>query len=86
MGVAQVQARQEHVGFGAAANLVHPATGYSIARTLSAAPKMADAIADSLTHQRDHGGSSADVAAEVWTSLWSPELRCVIIQKMSPVC
>jgi len=69
------KARQEHVGFGAAANLVHPATGYSIARTLSAAPKMADAIADSLTHQRDHGGSSADVAAEVWTSLWSPELR-----------
>ena len=40
--------RQRHLAFGAAAGMVHPATGYLISRMLSTAPKFADAIAIGL--------------------------------------
>ena len=57
--------------FGAAANLVHPATGYSIVRSLRAAPSMADAIAKGIREQ-----PNAVAAAEVaWEALWSMEDR-----------
>lgn len=36
--------------FGAAAGLIHPATGYSVGTSLTLAPSVADAIADALPH------------------------------------
>jgi lycopene beta-cyclase len=38
------------IAFGAAAAMVHPATGYSIADTFRLAPRLAQAIADGLRH------------------------------------
>jgi lycopene beta-cyclase len=53
------------VGFGAAAPLVHPATGFSVATALALAPRLADAFA---------GPGEAHAAAGV---LWSPAARAV---------
>lgn len=51
------------LGFGAAAPLVHPATGYSVATSLRLAPRVADAVADAVA-----GGQDALAAARpvVW--------------------
>lgn len=57
--------------FGAAANLVHPATGYSIARTLKEAGPMADAIAGIMARDVSVGEASA----AVWEALWPIEKR-----------
>ncbi len=51
------------VPFGAAAGFVHPATGYSIVRTLTEAPRVAEAIT-----------SGAGAAAAI-DAMWPPELR-----------
>ncbi len=52
------------VAFGAAAGMVHPATGYSVGDALAVAPAVASAIADELRR----GGSAAARAAHavVW--------------------
>jgi lycopene beta-cyclase len=55
--------RQPVVAFGAAAKLTHPATGYSVAASLRAAPRVAAAIAA--------GGD----ARRVWGAVWPPALR-----------
>jgi lycopene beta-cyclase len=52
------------VPFGAAAAMVHPATGYSVAESFRLAPRVADAIA-----------RGRDAAA--WRVLWSPSARVV---------
>ena len=75
------KARQEHVGFGAAANLVHPATGYSVTRSMGVAPDVARVIADSLRAADATGASSAEVAEKAWDTLWSDELRFIYYQK-----
>ncbi|CAD7704594.1 unnamed protein product [Ostreobium quekettii] len=62
---------QAVTAFGAAANLIHPATGYSIARTLREAPAMADAIADAVKSCPLVGQRSD----RVWDTLWSQEKR-----------
>lgn len=62
---------QPVTAFGAAANLVHPATGYSIARSLREAPSMAGAIATALKEQP----SIAAAAHFVWEALWTQEKR-----------
>jgi lycopene epsilon-cyclase len=62
---------QPILAFGAAAGLVHPATGYSIARSLAEAPAAAEAIARALAS----APTPAAAAAEVWAALWSPERR-----------
>ena len=51
-------AHQTVTAFGAAANLVHPATGYSIARSLREAPGMADAVAAILQRQQPVGATA----------------------------
>jgi hypothetical protein len=62
----------QHVtAFGAAANLVHPATGYSIARSLREAPALAAAMAAILSRRL----SVRQTAAQVWDSLWPAEKR-----------
>lgn len=64
-------ATQGLTAFGAAANLVHPATGYSITRTLREAPGMALAIKNALN---DHS-NAFDASKDVWDALWSMEKR-----------
>jgi lycopene epsilon-cyclase len=57
--------------FGAAANLVHPATGFSVSRSLREAPVLADAAAGAL----EAGGGPKEVAGAVWGALWPQEKR-----------
>ena len=64
-------ASQTVTAFGAAANLVHPATGYSIARSLREAPDLAVAMAAILKRQLP----VRETAEAVWDSLWPAEKR-----------
>ena len=65
--------------FGTAAGLVHPATGYSLARSLSEAPAFADAAAAALAGvEGGNGGepaTAAGVSAAVWAALWPASRR-----------
>lgn len=54
------------VGFGVAAGYTHPVTGYSVAASLRATPRMADAIRQNLAQAR--GGSELSLA--VWAAVW----------------
>lgn len=56
---------QRLVGFGASAGLVHPATGYSLARALRHAPEVATALVEGL----DAGGPTA-ASMKAWRALW----------------
>ena len=70
-------AQQPITAFGAAANLVHPATGYSIARSLREAPAFAQEVANLLRKQQAVG----DTAESVWDALWPQEKRrqvCIV--------
>lgn len=58
------------VGFGAAAGYVHPVTGYSVAASLRAAPRVADAIAGALS-SRPPGAEQSSAA---WGAVWPPAL------------
>ena len=58
---------QALVGFGAAASLVHPATGYTLLHTLKRAPAVASAIAEGLSTP---GGSPARAQALAWKAVW----------------
>nr|D9IL23.1 RecName: Full=Lycopene beta cyclase, chloroplastic; Short=OgLCY-B; Flags: Precursor [Oncidium hybrid cultivar]ADJ67814.1 lycopene beta-cyclase [Oncidium hybrid cultivar] len=60
---------QRVLGIGGTAGMVHPSTGYMVARTLAAAPIVADAIVGYI------GGSGAEVSARVWKDLWPIERR-----------
>jgi len=63
--------RSTRLTFGAAAALVHPATGYSVATTLELAPLVAAAIADALPR----GPRAARAAAK--QVIWSPAAKVV---------
>jgi lycopene cyclase-like protein len=63
--------RQRVVGFGGAAGMVHPASGYLVGGLLRRAPDLADAIASGLRA----GLVGAELAEAAWQGLWSPELR-----------
>ncbi|KAK9814677.1 hypothetical protein WJX72_009604 [[Myrmecia] bisecta] len=62
---------QPITAFGAAANLVHPATGYSIARSLREAPGLAQEVAAVLSTQQKVGA----ISLHVWEALWPQEKR-----------
>jgi lycopene cyclase-like protein len=62
---------QRVVGFGGAASMVHPASGYLVGGLLRRAPALADAIVAGL--ERDLTGEALSAAA--WQGLWSPSLR-----------
>lgn len=59
--------------FGAAGGLVHPATGYQLARSLVSAPEVAEVLLASLRS----GVSGAVAADRAWRHLWSPSRRLV---------
>jgi len=58
------------VGFGAAAGYIHPVTGYSVAGSLRAAPRVADAIASAL----QQGKQDADLSSAIWQAVWPQQL------------
>ncbi len=61
---------QRTIGLGAAASLVHPATGYSVAASLRSAPRIAAAVAAELTQP----AVDLDTASRaIWKSLWSDD-------------
>ena len=60
---------QRVVGFGGAASMVHPASGYLIASVLRRAPELADAVAQALG--RD--ALPEEGAAAAWRALWPEE-------------
>jgi lycopene cyclase-like protein len=63
---------QRVVGFGGAASMVHPASGYLVGSLLRRAPDLADAIALALADPTLDG---AAVARRAWEGLWPLELR-----------
>lgn len=62
---------QRVLGIGGTAGMVHPSTGYMVARTLAAAPTVAYAIVQYL----DGSGGGEEVSARVWRDLWPIERR-----------
>uniref|UniRef100_A0A2N9F6J8 lycopene beta-cyclase n=1 Tax=Fagus sylvatica TaxID=28930 RepID=A0A2N9F6J8_FAGSY len=64
---------QRVVGIGGTAGMVHPSTGYMVARTLAAAPIVANAIVRYLGS--DEGLPGNDLSAEVWKDLWPIQRR-----------
>ena len=61
---------QPVLGFGGAASMVHPATGYMVGALLRRAPKFAEAIALAL---KEPQASPQSIARAGWQTLWSPE-------------
>ena len=59
------------VGFGAAAGYVHPVTGYSVAASLRAAPRVAAAIEYNVKQGRRGG----ELSAAIWKAVWPREQR-----------
>lgn len=62
---------QRVVGFGGAAAMVHPASGYLVGGLLRRAPDLADAIAAALAG----GLRGENLARAAWQGLWPPPLR-----------
>lgn len=58
------------LGFGAAAPLIHPATGYSLAASFRLAPQVADAIAADLPHP-------GRALAAAHRTVWSPSAKAI---------
>ncbi|KAK4838475.1 hypothetical protein QYF36_014017 [Acer negundo] len=65
---------QRVVGIGGTAGMVHPSTGYMVARTLAAAPIVANSIVRCLGSDRK-SLTGDDLSAEVWKDLWPIERR-----------
>jgi lycopene cyclase-like protein len=63
---------QRSIGFGGAGGMVHPATGYLLARVLRSAPGLAGSIADALGAD---GAEPRGAARAAWRALWPAELR-----------
>ena len=59
---------QPVVGFGGAASMVHPASGYMVGALLRRAPELAAALAKGL---QDSNSSPAEIARAGWQGLWS---------------
>ncbi|WVZ06699.1 hypothetical protein V8G54_020045 [Vigna mungo] len=71
--VKSIEEDEQVVGIGGTAGMVHPSTGYMVARTLAAAPIVANSIVQSLGS--DRGLSGGDISAQVWKDLWPIQRR-----------
>ncbi|MCB9680042.1 MAG: lycopene cyclase family protein [Alphaproteobacteria bacterium] len=60
---------QPLLGYGGAASLVHPASGYMLARAFGTAPEVAAAVSDAL--RAGHG--PAAVARAAWHAVWTDD-------------
>ena len=63
---------QPLLGFGGAAAMVHPASGYMVGGLLRRSTSVAGVIAEAML---DTNASPASIAAQGWAVLWPPELR-----------
>jgi len=70
MGGAPPSPSTRVVGFGAAGGFIHPVTGYSVAGSLRAAPRLAEAIVTGISTDL----SSDDLTSRAWSTVWSPAL------------
>jgi lycopene cyclase-like protein len=70
MGVVVPPHPQRALAFGAAAGMVHPATGYQVAIALRRAPAVAAAVAEAVAvrHHPD------DLASAAWSAVWPDDL------------
>lgn len=74
---------QRTLGFGATCSLVHPASGYMVARAMEVAPRVAAAVAPKVKELskgfEDAGelrrGALDDAAAAGWDSIWPTDER-----------
>ncbi|MCB9777888.1 MAG: lycopene cyclase family protein [Alphaproteobacteria bacterium] len=66
---APLPAAQRVVALGGAASMVHPATGYSVVASLSAAPAVVAALTGS--------GAPAERALRAWDAVWPAERRAL---------
>ncbi|KAJ4868087.1 hypothetical protein Rs2_50367 [Raphanus sativus] len=69
---------QKNLAFGAAASMVHPATGYSVVRSLSEAPTYASVIADILKHESTTSLTkhiNSNISRQAWDTLWPQERK-----------
>ena len=48
---------QRVIGIGGTAGMVHPSTGYMVARMLGAVPQLADRVVDEVSSFKQHGDS-----------------------------
>lgn len=64
---------QRVVGIGGTAGMVHPSTGYMVARTLAAAPIVARSIVEYLGSEKSLLGN--ELSGQVWKDLWPIERR-----------
>jgi lycopene beta-cyclase len=62
--------QQPILGFGGAASMVHPATGYMMGSILRRGPQVVDAIAQHIRHSEK---SSIELARAGWDALWPHE-------------
>lgn len=74
MGGSLPRIPQPVMAIGATAGLVHPSTGYMVAKTLALAPILADTIAECLGSTRMIRGTP--LYDRVWNGLWPFERRC----------
>jgi lycopene cyclase-like protein len=58
------------LGFGAAAGFIHPVTGYSVAASLRAVPRVADAIMLGISD----GMRGPTLVGEMWQAVWPKDL------------
>jgi lycopene cyclase-like protein len=70
MGGARPNPKQRTLGFGAAAGLVHPATGYQLTYTLSLAPSVAQALRVGLEEKFPE-----EAIRLAWQQIWPKEKR-----------
>jgi len=70
MGGAPPSPSTRVVGFGAAGGFIHPVTGYSVAASLRAAPRLAETIVTGISTDL----SSDDLTSRAWSTVWSPAL------------
>jgi lycopene cyclase-like protein len=67
---------QRVVGFGGAASMVHPSSGYLVGALLRRAPPLADAIAAGLGGTSSGAAiASGALAGAAWEGLWPADLR-----------
>ena len=63
--------KQQILGYGGAASMVHPASGYLIGNVLRRAPLVAEAISAAI---KDKNQTTYQIARKGWESLWPNEL------------
>ena len=64
--------RQRSLGFGGAASMVHPASGYMVAHSASLAPKVAESL---LVGLGSYKGEPREAVREAWNVIWPRTAR-----------